>query len=271
MVHELLSTLSKHATVLDIGSCEGSFDTSAYSFLTVQADLQPPSTPSSEAFVQADAASLPFAPDVFDAVISNHSLEHFTDLKAVLQEFRRTCKPQSSLYVAVPDCTTLTDILYRWLAHGGGHVNGFPSANHLASMIEKATGLSHKGTRPLCSSLSFLNSKNRKAPPPRKLLLLGNGREGILLFLNWLFRLSDRFFSTRLSRYGWALYFGEAVGAIDESLWINVCVRCGAGHPSDWLLSTRSVHRKFLVRSYNCPSCNTTNIFFKDRASLVRK
>ena len=86
------------------------------------------------------------------------------------------------------------------------------------------------------------------------------------MFLNWLFRLSDRFLPTRLSLYGWALYFGEAVGPIDEKLWINVCVRCGAGHSSDWLLSNRSVHRKHLVRLYSCPSCNTTNIFFEDRA-----
>lgn len=52
------------------------------------------------------------------------------------------------LFVAVPDASTVTDRLYRWLAGGpapgGGHVNAFTSADETARRIEKAVGL------PLC-------------------------------------------------------------------------------------------------------------------------
>ncbi|HTS46389.1 MAG TPA: class I SAM-dependent methyltransferase, partial [Bryobacteraceae bacterium] len=206
-MHELLRSLPPGAWVLDLGCGGGSFR-AAGACRIVHVDLEPPSS-SLPNFVQADAASLPFPKHCVDAIISNHSLEHFNNLSAALGEMRRVVKPGGALYVSVPDATTFCDRLYRWLARGGGHVNPFCSAHELAAKIEAATGLQHIGTRTLCTSLSFLNRHNAPKPRPRKLWLLGNGTEPSLRLINFLSRLSDRSLHTRLTVYGWALYFGN--------------------------------------------------------------
>lgn len=266
-MHEILRRLSPVSAALDLGSGKGSFDTSAHEFLVVRFDRRDPPPGARQNFVLGDASQLPFSNQTFEAVICNHSLEHFNNLAGVLQEIARICKRSAALYVAVPDSTTLTDRLYRWLARGGGHINRFSDVECLSRMIEDATGLPHTATRPLCTSLSFLNSKNRRSRPPRRLLLLAGGSEFLLIVLNFLFRISDRLFGTRLSLYGWALYFGRKLGPIDTHQWINVCVRCGAGHPSDWLLGCGAVRRSWVGGFYTCPYCQAVNLFFDDRSS----
>jgi hypothetical protein len=264
-VNELLCTLPRGAAILDIGSGRGSFDTHDTSFTVVRTDLerQAPATPN---FVQADAARLPFADCSFDLIVSNHSLEHFDDLAGALREIGRVVKPNGTLYVAVPDATTISDRLYRWLARGGGHVNPFSSAGNLASTIARATGLRHVATRTLCTSLACLNRRNRRGPAPRRLLLLGGGTETSLRLITYLMRLSDRFLRTRASVYGWVLYFGNVDAALDCTAWSNVCVRCGAGHPSVWLLQERMVKRRLRIfPTYRCPQCRTLNLFTDDR------
>lgn len=108
-------------------------------------------------------------------------------------------------FVSVPDATTLTDKLYRWLARGGGHVNAFKAADEVGAAISAANGLVHVATRTLCSSLSFLHRHNAPKPRPRRLLLLGGGATWTLLLYTWLSRRIDRFLNTRTSVYGWAL------------------------------------------------------------------
>ena len=68
-------------------------------------------------------------------------------------------RPGGALYVAVPDASTVTDKVYRWLGRGGGHVNAFVSAADVAERVERGTGLGLAATRTLCSSLSFLNRR----------------------------------------------------------------------------------------------------------------
>jgi len=181
-------------------------------------------------------------------------------------------KPGGALYVSVPDATTFCDRLYRWLARGGGHVNPFCSAPELAAKIEAATGLQHIGTRTLCTSLSFLNRHNAPQPRPRKLWLFGNGTEPSLRLINFLSRFSDRFVHTRLTVYGWALYFGNAPALADCQPWTNVCIRCGSGHPSAWLASQPNrVRRRWFFRVYYCPDCETWNLFADDQRSGILK
>jgi SAM-dependent methyltransferase len=260
-MNELLRDLPPEAVVLDLGCGAGSFDSAAIQFTVVRLDLEPSSARVSN-FVQADAARLPFPGGCFDVVISNHSLEHVENLSGTLEEIGRVLKPTGLLYVAVPDATTITDRLYRWLAHGGGHVNPFSSAHELIVKIEHATGKKHAATRTLCSSLSFLN--RRSHPLPRRMLLVGGGTETSLRFWNYLFRLLDRFFGTRFSIYGWALYFGNIKSTIERDTWTNVCIFCGAGHPSVWLLHWKLVSQRF-IPTYHCPSCGTPNLFTDDR------
>jgi SAM-dependent methyltransferase len=265
-VHEILRHLPEGVYVLDLGSSSGSFDPQRYPIITVAADLEPPRKKPRAHFVQADAARLPFRRGAFQAVIANHSLEHVRELETALGEIGRVLNADGALYAAVPGSATLTDGLYRWLARGGGHVNQFPSPSGLIAAVERRTGLRHIATRPLYTSLSFLNRKNRVARAPRKLLLLGGGNETVLLVVNWLLRLADRFLKTRLGLYGWALYFGAVQEPIGSSVWANVCVRCGAGHPSELLISRGLVLRRGLLRRYRCPSCGAMNPFVHDES-----
>jgi len=266
-MHEYLRELPRCAVVLDLGSSLGSFDSRLYEFTTILVDLEPPNllrNPRS-LDVCADMACLPMRSRCADAVICNHSLEHVLNLDAALTEIGRVSKEGGFLFVAVPDAATLCDQLYRWLAREGGHVNHFTSATDLASKIERLTGLQHCGTRPLFTSFSYLNRKNRRAKAPRKMLMLGGGNERFLLIGTGILRLLDRIFRARLTRYGWALYFGRGHGASMEPGWRNVCIRCGAGHPSAALLSSNRVNRHlFGLKTYACPACDTLNFFSND-------
>jgi SAM-dependent methyltransferase len=265
-MHEILRTLSPGAVVLDLGCGGGSFESGEIPLTVVRIDLERPS-PAPRDFVQANAAQLPFADSQFAAVISNHSLEHFDDLQGALAEIGRILKPEGALYVAVPDSSTFQDRLYRSLASGGGHVNPFSSSKELAAVIERATGLKHVATRTLCTSLSYLNRKNRRTRAPRRLLLLGGGTEASLFLFSGAARLLDRWFGTRASVYGWALYFGKVESPIELDTWTNVCLRCGSGFPSQWLLRDRQlVKRRFLVPTFRCPQCSALNIFTHDRS-----
>jgi SAM-dependent methyltransferase len=261
-VNEILHILPEGAVVLDLGCGRGSFDAVESQFTIVRVDLEPHRAPN---FVQADAARMPVRANSVDLVVSNNSLEHFENLTISLEEIGRVLKSNGYLYVAVPDVTTITDRLYRWLARGGGHVNPFSSAQELAFKIERATGLSHIATRTLCSSLSFLNRRNRRTRAPKRLWLLGGGTQTSLLLLTYAFRLLDRILGTRLSVYGWALYFGNIQAAIDCNTWTNVCILCGAGHPSDRLLREQMVVPQYIVSLYRCPNCRTLNLFTDDK------
>ncbi len=258
-MHEILENFGPGQRILDLGSGVGSFPSSMGPFIAIRADLDYPSTPAQN-FAQADAARLPFADRAFDAVISNHSLEHFHDLSGSLAEIGRVLKPTGALYIAVPDASTFGDRLYRWLTWGGGHVNAFTSAQELAATIERATHLRHVQTRTLCASLSFLNRKNFRVCRPKRHLLTGNGTEISLHLFTWFARLSDRLFGTRLGVYGWALYFGTFPVPVENGVWSNVCIRCGSGAQSEWLHHMQLVRRRFFLQIYRCPSCGATNV-----------
>src|SRR5258707_9821545 len=127
-MHEILKGLPAGSLVLDLGSAGGSFSQAVTPADVVRVDRDDwPARGARERFVQADAAALHFADHTVAAVVSNHSLEHFEDLTSALHEIGRVLRPSGSLFVAVPDASTLTDNLYRWLARGGGHVNAFTS------------------------------------------------------------------------------------------------------------------------------------------------
>ncbi|HEX5228167.1 MAG TPA: methyltransferase domain-containing protein [Bryobacteraceae bacterium] len=263
-MHEILAQLRPGQRVLDLGSAGGSFDAAGAAYVAIRADLDRPPRPAAD-FAQADAARLPFADAAFDAVISNHSLEHFEDLAGSLAEIGRVLKPTGALYIGVPDASTFCDRLYRWLARGGGHVNAFTSPEELAAKIERATQLPHVATRTLFASLSYLNRRNGGVAGPRRTLLVGGGTELSLRLYNYFARLNDRFFGTRLSVYGWALYFGSFADPIDTAIWTNVCIRCGAAASSEWLRGQSAFCRRSFIRVYRCPSCGTSNVFSEDR------
>jgi DNA-directed RNA polymerase subunit RPC12/RpoP len=127
--------------------------------------------------------------------------------------------------------------------------------------VESFTGLPHRGTQTLYSSLSFLNRHNRTAPPPRRIALFLYGNERYLAFLMWVLRAVDRRLGTRLSVYGWEFYFGAGSVPGRGEAWRNVCVRCGSGF-SEAFLQTNGVTRKGLA--YRCPECGGFNLMTRD-------
>jgi SAM-dependent methyltransferase len=250
-MHELLTALPAGARVLDLGARSGSFETSRRDIQVVRLDLEIQTRRGSGSYVAGDAARIPFATNSFDLVISNHSLEHFSGLEATVREIGRVARPRGALFVAVPDAGTLADRIYRWMGRGGGHVNAFRSPEQVIGLVERLTGLKHRGTRVLISSFSFLNARNIEGRRQKKLALFGFGNERYVAVWVWLLRGIDRWAGTRLSHYGWSFVFGNAAAPAAET-WVNVCVRCGAGHPAKGLPGTWV---------YWCPLCGGWNLW----------
>src|SRR5512138_501688 len=115
----------KRQYFLDRGCRDGIHESEPAGAVIVRVDLERQGQLPGTHFVQADAARLPFRAGSFRRVSCNHSLEHFAELDQSLREIGRITKPGGSLFVSVPDCRTITDRVYRWLARGGGHVNTF--------------------------------------------------------------------------------------------------------------------------------------------------
>jgi SAM-dependent methyltransferase len=257
----LIQGLMPHSRVLDLGASAGSFAANRKDVTVVRLDLEKPHAMAEGWYVWGDAARMPFASHSFDLIVSNHSLEHFHQLEAALREAGRVLKPGGVVYVAVPDATTLTDRIYRWLGRGGGHVNAFRRPEEVIALVEPMAGVKHHRTKKLYSSLSFLNSHNFVARPPRRIALFAFGNERFLASLNWLLRGLDRRLGTRLSRYGWAFEFGGASAADPQEEWVNVCVRCGAGHSEAYLRRKTHVRRVFWFwERYRCPACRGFNL-----------
>lgn len=264
-MHEILRSLGAGARVLDLGCYDGSFGSEACPGAQV-IRLDRVSHPAVSGFVQADAARLPFPSASFHAVVANHCLEHMDDVDGVLREIGRVLCPNGALFVSVPDGSTWTDRIYRWVYHGGEHVNLFCSAPELAARVTTATGMKFVAARTLYSSLWFLNGARFEPRPPRKLLLLANGDLRAIAWLTYFLRLADRALGTRGSVYGWAMYFGNLAEPVQTEAWTNVCVGCGVGRSSAALISNRRLRRRLFLQEYHCPACGAWNLFTTDPA-----
>ncbi|HVX67359.1 MAG TPA: class I SAM-dependent methyltransferase, partial [Bryobacteraceae bacterium] len=208
----------------------------------------------------------------FDLVICHHSLEHFSDVPGTIREIRRVLKPEGRLFVSVPDGSSFSDRLYRFLLCGGGHLQRF-SFESVVREIESGTGLHLAGSRDLFTSFIFLDKRNfvpaprgrLPGPLPRRMRWLGR-------FPSWCFdtvrlsfnvgsRMADSLLSTKLAAYGWALAFvPETQAPASEPGCINVCMWCGAGVEQP---PAKRIARFF----YECPSCAKLNYRFGVGAS----
>ena len=264
-MYEILDHLPAEARVLDLGSNAGSFPAEAYRFTTVRVDMATPGR-GAPALVQADAARLPFRSRAFDAVILNHSIEHFDNVKRALQEVGRVLKMEGAAFASVPDATTIADRVYRRVyRNGGGHVNLFNSPVQLAEMLSWYFRLPHVATRTLCSSFSFLNRGNTASSVVRRQMRFRGVPERLLALLTGLLRSLDRRLQTRSSVYGWAFYFGNVPEPVCPTAYTNVCIRCGQGNPSDWLARHGTVRKKWrLLEYYHCPACGAANVYTRD-------
>jgi len=264
-MHEILDHLPPSACVLDLGCRSGSFNAADFPFTTIRTDLVAQGAGSSTNFVQADATRLPFQSNLFDAVICNHGLEHFVELKLALQEIGRVLRRDGALFISVPKATTLQDRVYRKLAKGGGHVNFFVRPEDLAGMLTWYSDLPHVATKVLYSSFLYLNRRNVHGGIPKRMSLFTWRWELPLAIFTYVVRAIDVRLHTTLSVYGWAMYFGAVPEPVDLRPWTNVCIRCGQAHASDWLQTIGAVHRKWLLfPSYRCPGCGASNFYSRD-------
>ncbi len=258
-MHEILRLLGPKCRVLDLGSRTGSFPLSATAARVVRFDLD---FAGGGSFVQGDARQLPFADSSFDAIIANHSLEHIDGLEKALLELGRVLRKGGMLYVAVPDAATISDRLYRWLSHGGGHVNAIRDSYCFAQQLSSQMGLTVAATRLLHTSFAFANVYG-PVKWSRRVWLIGGGSEWSLRTASYWARRCDAWLGTRWSVYGWAFYLGE-IGEVDEVPATNVCIRCGAAHVAEWLRALALVKSSWLWRYYCCPLCGAENAFTDD-------
>ncbi len=115
-----------------------------------------------------------------------------------------------------------------------------------------------RGGRLLHTSFNFANRRFLRAKAPGRLVILAGGSETFLRWMNLAFRHCDRLLRTRLSVYGWALYFGGAL-QVETQAWRNVCVGCGAADPATSLSPTG-----YFPRRYRCAGCGSLNYYVDD-------
>jgi SAM-dependent methyltransferase len=270
MLERWLAEFSPSQRILDLGCGSGSLPAQTAGLKVAGIDVDAKALAMNTSFPVACAEShrLPFAGRSFDLVICHHTLEHFRDVTGTIREIRRVLQPQGRLFVTVPDGRSFSDRLYRFLLCGGGHFQCF-TLESIVGEVESGTGLHLAGWKELSTSFIFVDKRNfvpaprgrLPGPLPRRMRWAGTLPSwffsSLRIFLNLATRLGDRLFSTRLSRYGWALAFTPSKGRPEqEPATLNVCMFCGAGFDDEPL-------ERIGRFRYRCPHCLGANYLFK--------
>jgi SAM-dependent methyltransferase len=233
--------------------------------------------------VIADSRRLPLTSASADVVVCNHTFEHFERVQEALGEVDRVIRPGGYLWASIPNGFSFDDFLYRFTFEGGGHVNRFSLASFV-HLLESNTSLRLRHYKNLYSGFVYLNppAPDRLPHYPRRARrMLAVWRPSMLrrvvMLLNYLTRLVDRFLPTHLSLYGWGFTFQHAEGEAETRVPevprleedINVCHSCGAGHPEARLKA--HLRHRFIWTLYSCPSCGQDNFFFRRRRIQAKR
>jgi SAM-dependent methyltransferase len=267
----LVRGLAEDAWVVDIGAGPGSFDYGSTQAHVLSIDLAfPDVSRHKDGSVLSPADRLPLPDEVADVVVCNHSLEHFPNPGTALAEVDRVLKPNGLCWIAIPDGHSLDDRLYRFLFAGGGHLSRFSIESFLQT-LHAVTELNLVSFKSLYSGFVYLappsRDRLRHYPQPARALFSAGPSRVVRFFARWLAhltRLTDRLLGTHASRYGWGFVLQKSpVGPEVRRMphYVNVCIGCGAGHPTETLVPERG--RLGLVSSYRCPSCGTRNLFVR--------
>jgi SAM-dependent methyltransferase len=275
----ILRKLSPTEVAVDLGCGGGSFSYRAYPcrIIGIDVSLNPNllyRDGQRIAYLNSVATRIPLADRSVDAVICNHTFEHFAEYKTVLAEINRILKEDSALWISIPNGFGFDDALYRLIFHGGGHLNRF-TFRRMVEDVERYTSLRLMQSILLHSGFVYL----KKPPPEQKkhfprsahfLFYMPASVNRLLVFsINAITRLIDRFTGSHVSQYGWGFVFarGNVTFTALES-YFNVCWKCGSGNGAAHLKATGRVKSTFGVSLYFCSNCQAQNIFFEPLKGL---
>ncbi len=269
----ILRTLGASQTAVDLGCGGGSFDYAAYRCRIIGVDIALNAQAlyrdgNRVQYVRSVANGLPLESGSVDAVICNHTFEHFPDYKRTLAEINRVLNANGLLWISIPNGYSFDDALYRLLFHGGGHINRF-SHEHLVEDVQTQTDLKLVQSISLFSGFVYLKKPSLELlsqfPRLKFLFYIPEPlvRFGILM-MNATTRLADRLLGSRLSRYGWGFLFARSKVPLDPLLsYFNVCWKCGCGNDASHLKATGRVTSVIGVPFYSCARCETKSIYFE--------
>ena len=270
-INEIIDYLDNTSTILDAGCGGGSFDYKNSNLRVIGVDLNFPENDkktndlknlNNVHFVKCDCMYLPFKSHVFNALIYNHTLEHFSDVENCIKEGFRVSQTDSYLYVAVPDGYCFDDRFYRWLSRGGGHVNRF-TFNSICEKIFEYSDFKLSSFGELNSGFTYLSPPKEAHKHFTHMHIKYFMSETLQRILIWITRISDRVFHTNLKLYGYVLLFSKKeTEVIKRNGYINVCRKCGSGFNSE--LNNMIIKRNLFFHQYICPSCGTINEFYKE-------
>jgi SAM-dependent methyltransferase len=279
-MNTLVGRLSEESLVVDLGSGPGSFDYSSADARVLALDLSfPPQRRQGWGAAVAASHRVPLRTACADLVVCNHTLEHFVEIRQALREIGRILKPGGHLWASIPCGYSFDDRFYRFLFHGGGHVNRF-GFESFVRLVLRESRLGLVATKKLYSGFVYLNPPPRdrlKHFPRRARLLMRLGPrpflEALARWVNYLTRRLDCVLSTRLSLYGWAFIFrklwtaaGDRRALGDMTEYRNVCFGCGAGHAAETLHPVPGIFGLF--HYYHCPACGRNNHYSGDAGEL---
>lgn len=276
----ILAILGQSQAAVDLGCGGGSFHYASYKcrIIGVNVTLNPVTLyrdGNRIQFVLSRAAEIPLANASVDAVVCNHTFEHFPNYKGVLSEINRVLKPSAMLWIAIPNGFCFDDNLYRYIfkTDSGGHINRF-HFHEFVDDVHTHSDLKLIQWIPLFSSFIYLQKPRQERlrfPESARWLydISEPLRYAIILTLNLVPRLFDKLLATRISQYGWGFVFARGIVSLQPlPCYFNVCWKCGSGHPAKGLKASGLVKSAFGLGLFSCPGCHAKNVFVKPPRDL---
>jgi ubiquinone/menaquinone biosynthesis C-methylase UbiE len=270
----ILKKLSSAEVAVDLGCGGGSFSYQRYEckIIGIDVSLNQKSLYRDGGrvqYLQCVATHIPLLDHSVDAVICNHTFEHFAEYKTVLAEIDRILKHSGALWISIPNGFGFDDALYRRIFSGGGHVNRF-TFQQIVEEVRTNTSLKLVQSVLLQSGFVYLKKPapelKRHFPNSAKFLFyMPTSVNRVLVFcINAFTRFIDKVAKSHFSQYGWGCVFARGSVSVDPlESYFNVCWKCGSGDSANHLRAAGRLTPRYGIVFYNCANCETRNLFFE--------
>jgi Methyltransferase domain len=275
----ILRALSASQIAVDLGCGGGSFHYASYPCQIIGIDVALNAQRlyrdgERVQYVRSNATDIPLASRSVDAVICNHTFEHFVDYRRTLSEINRVLKTTGMLWISIPNGYSFDDALYRFMYEGGGHLNRF-TFSRLIDEVHNQTDLKLVQSISLFSGFVYLKKPAPEQLPhiPRLARALFHVpdrlNEACMLLINAVTRFVDKMMGCRISQYGWGFVFARGNVRLDTlPSYFNVCWKCGSGNDAQFLKSTGRLISRLGVRFYSCANCQAKSVFMEPPQGL---